>query len=168
MSLPSPKQKKGSFSHCCSCQSTALQIQCCRLLWVFLTAQLFQSTETHKENEVQAAKWSPCQQIVWWAHGCCGSQSRGSASFTPCLREPALLLGQYFEPAQCITSCSCFSQNKPFSSSLHMACLGCWSTQAGGNVVLCLSSVHYGDTSCAASNACTRHLPRAHFQQDCQ
>lgn len=109
-----------------------------QLFGVFPTAQLFQPTETRHRK--QQPNEIPISWIVWWALDCCGSQSWGPASLTPCLREPALLLGQHSEPAQGTGSCSCFSQKEPLSSCLHWACPGCQSTQAGGTVAPGLSS----------------------------
>lgn len=60
--------------------------------------------------------------------GCCGSQSWGPASLTPCFREPALLLAQHPEPAQLR---QLFCPGRAISSPLNWACPGCRCTRAG-------------------------------------
>lgn len=131
-----------------------------QLFGVFPTAQLFQPTETRHRK--QQPNEIPISWIVWWALDCCGSQSWGPASLTPCLREPALLLGQHSEPAQGTGSCSCFSQKSHFPAACIGLALAAKAHRQGE--LWYLASAHHGDTH---QLSCFQ-LTRAHFQQDRQ
>lgn len=144
MSVASPKQKKGwrrappTLLLLPALPKHSITDAVLQLHQVFPTVQVFQPTDTQRKCSQAKSLLADCL----WAPGCCESQSWGPASLTPCLRDPALLLGQHSEPAQPTSTSSCFSQEDPLSSPA----LGSpWLLKhtGRGTVVPCLSSAQH-------------------------